>query len=179
MKFKKFVIIPILILVYVFSVKLFSHPQHPSFSNNFFYIPKGSLIEKIPIGDAVAVYVTRPYLLGLVRLPVQINEIKIGWMHNLFFNIFIPTLFLIFVFLEVINLKEGSKMKVDWKGVGKSLLVWIVVSLVIYLLSGSDSSIGIGFLIAYLEYKFRNKTLIPNEKPLETELEPKPKEKNK
>lgn len=150
MKYKKFIFIPVLIILYVLFVNEFVSLPIPSFLPKNYTKNEGIL--EIPIGDTITVYVTRPYLFGLVRLPIQINDLKLGWMHDIFFNFFIPSIFLIFIFIEFVNSKGGLKM-VDWKRIGKSLLIWIVTGIVLYIISGSDSSIGIGFLVAYLEYK--------------------------
>jgi len=45
-------------------------------------------------------------------------------------------------------------MRLDWKVLGKSFLIWVLVSFFLWIVSGDASAIVGGFIVAYLEYKF-------------------------
>lgn len=99
MKYKKFLIIPILIFFYLFFVVDFL------VNYNLVVFPKMITesfgpTEVIGIGETVSVVVTRPYLLGLVRLPVYTNAMgDIGIIHDAFFY-FVGILIVVFVVIE-------------------------------------------------------------------------------
>jgi len=65
--------------------------------------PSPSGGEVIGFGEAVGVMVTRPYLFGLIRLPVYTNTLgDISIYHDAFFY-FIVILTVIFIIIEVKN----------------------------------------------------------------------------
>lgn len=104
MKFKKFLIIPILIFLYLYFVVDFLVNFQPDV-----YLKPPPLyggVQTIGVGTAVSVFVTRPYLFGLIRLPVYTNAGYIGDIHDAFF-IFIGILTTIFITIELIKWRRG------------------------------------------------------------------------
>ena len=104
MKFKKFIIIPILIFIYIFFIVDLLVGYRPSvYSKNPPLLPGG---QTIGVGTAVSVFVTRPYLFGLFRLPVYTDGIGyIGDIHEAFFY-FIGILTVIFIVIELIKWRK-------------------------------------------------------------------------
>lgn len=101
MKFKKFLLVPILFIAYVYlwqSVlpSCLSQPvatQSPPSA--------GSPFEEIPIGESISVTVTRQYLFGMITLPAYFQSVgNIGHVHTYFFW-FLLILFVIFVLWEI------------------------------------------------------------------------------
>ena len=106
---KKFLIIPILIVAYIYFVNSMIQvvPQIISSPN---LSPSGGA-EVIGFGEAVGVMVTRPYLFGLIRLPVYTNTLgDISIYHEMFFY-FIVILTIIFIIIEVKSRKRVKKRK--------------------------------------------------------------------
>jgi len=105
MKFKKFLIIPILIFLYIFFVvDLLVNYKPDVYSKS---PPLFGGVQTIGVGTAVSVFVTRPYLLGLIRLPVYTDGIGyIGDIHDAFF-IFVGVLTVIFIVIELIKWRRG------------------------------------------------------------------------
>lgn len=101
MKYKKFLLIPILILVYIFFINFLVQ--------SVIIVPEGASaggeqssggILQIGIGASASVSVTRPYLFGLLELPVYTDTLgDISPLHNAFF-IFILVLIIIFIIIE-------------------------------------------------------------------------------
>jgi len=109
MRFKKFILIPIMIILYVLFIRYTFTEPIPQFEQAFKKV-YGGLIEEVPIGETVTVTVTRPYLFGLIRLPIQLNGLMIAWMHSIFFHVFIPLLTVIFIIIEVNNWRKRRKI---------------------------------------------------------------------
>ncbi|MFH1473842.1 MAG: hypothetical protein ABIE55_03010 [Candidatus Aenigmatarchaeota archaeon] len=153
---KKFLIIPVLIVAYVFFITIFS-------TVNFSSVPVGGSGgggEAIGLGESLSVSVTRAYFFGLVRLPTYSSAFGyIGLYHDLFFY-FIILLTVIFIIQEIKYKKKrrGAKMAKKENPINPMRIVMPVVwgfvfALVAYILSGDASSIVIGLLVVYLEYK--------------------------
>jgi len=108
---KKFLVIPILIIIYIFFVNTIVQMGIPSMSISG--ASKSASGEVVRIGQAIDVSVRRPYFFGLIYLPVYIDGVgDIGIYHDTFFSIiFILTIALIII--EVKNNKEikGRKTK--------------------------------------------------------------------
>ncbi len=102
MRFKKILIIPILLIAYiVFINRMVSGSLMPQFTTEEKQEASGAAV--IGVGESVSVFVTRPYLLGLIRLPVYTNNLGyIGTYHSLFFW-FLLFLTITFVIIEIIN----------------------------------------------------------------------------
>ena len=152
---KKFLLIPILIVAYVYFITIvstISFQASPDIA--------GVSGEVIGIGETLTVSVTRPYFFGLVRLPTYSNALGyIGIYHDIFFW-FILALTAIFIIQEVKYKKKRRGAKMAKKETNMNPMkfvmpvVWgIVFALVAYILSGDASSIAIGLLVMYLEYK--------------------------
>jgi hypothetical protein len=149
---KKFLIIPILIVAYVYFIIVLS-------TISFQSTPTGASGggEVIGIGESITVSVTRPYFFGLVRLPTYSPYLGyIGLYHDLFFY-FIIILTVIFIIQEIKYKKKGRGAKMAKKTNPLKFVmpvVWgIIFMLLAYILSGDASSIVIGLLVMYLEYK--------------------------
>ena len=105
MKYKKFLIIPVLIFIYIifvvdflvnYSPMVYSQPSTQPFLGG----------QIIGVGTAVSVSVIRPYLFGLIRLPVYSEGIGyIGNYHEAFFY-FIGILTVIFIVIELIKWRK-------------------------------------------------------------------------
>jgi hypothetical protein len=109
---KKFLLIPILIFIYIFSVDFLSQMSFESAS--FSEGSKSGTGEVLNIGHSIGVSVRRPYFFGLIYLPVYAESLgDIGIYHNIFFTlIFILTIALIII--EIKNRKgiKGRKTKI-------------------------------------------------------------------
>jgi hypothetical protein len=108
---KMFLIIPILIFAYIFLVDALSQMsfQMPTASE----ISKSGSGEVLNIGQAIGVSVRRPYLFGLIYLPVYIEGLgDIGIYHDAFFSV-VFILAAVLIIVEIKNRKEikGSKTK--------------------------------------------------------------------
>jgi len=105
MKFKKFLIIPVLIFIYIFFVVDLLVNYNPAVYSQPFLGPSGGG-QTIGVGMAVSVSVTRPYLLGLIRLPVYTDGLgDIGTYHEAFFG-FIAILTIILIVVELIQWRK-------------------------------------------------------------------------
>lgn len=153
---KKFLIIPVLVVAYIYLITVLS-------TITFQTAPSGASGgggETIGLGESLTVSVTRPYFFGLVRLPTYSSVLGyIGFYHDLFFY-FIIILTVTFIIQEVKYKKKrrGEKMAKKSTPMNPMKLVmpvvWgIVFALLAYILSGDASSIVIGLLVIYLEYK--------------------------
>ena len=157
---KKFLLIPVLIAAYVLFIGFIS--QVTVNSGQASQSMSGGTAQTIGVGDAVTVSVTRPYLFGLIRLPVYTSAFgNIGIMHDVFFY-FILALTVIFIIQEFkYNKRRGGKMakktvsNLDLKSLGMPIVWGIIFMFIAYILSGDASSIVIGLLVMYLEYKLR------------------------
>jgi hypothetical protein len=150
---KKFLAIPILIAAYVYFVMFLSTISIQSTPAG----GSGAAGEVIGIGETLTVSVTRSYFFGLVRLPTYSPLLGyIGFYHDLFFY-FIIILTVIFIIQETKYKKKGRGAKMAKKESPIRFVmpvVWgLVFMLLAYILSGDASSIVIGLLVMYLEYK--------------------------
>jgi hypothetical protein len=150
---KRFLIIPILIIAYVYFITLLSTITIQSAPEG----ASGGGGETIGFGESLTVSVTRPYFFGLVMLPTYSSVLGyIGLYHDLFFY-FIILLTVIFIIQEIKYKKKrrGAKMAKKQSPMRFVMpVVWgIVFALVAYILSGDASSIVAGLLVMYLEYK--------------------------
>jgi hypothetical protein len=150
---KKFLIIPVLIVAYIYFISVISTITFQSSAGT-----SGNVNgEIIGLGESLTISVTRPYFFGLVRLPTYSSMLGyIGFYHDLFFY-FIVILTVIFIIQEVKYKKKGRGTKMAKKQSPMKIVmpvVWgIVFSLIAYILSGDASSIVVGLLVMYLEYK--------------------------
>jgi len=153
---KKFILIPILIIAYIYFINFTSTMSLPSMQIGTTVSPPGGGGEAIGVGESVSVTVTRQYLFGLVRLPVYNQFGNIALYHDIFFY-FIIVLTVIFIIQEIKYKKKrrGTKMakKANWMSFVKAIVWGIVFALIAFILSGDASSIVIGLLVMYLEYK--------------------------
>ena len=101
MKYKKFLLIPILIFLYIFFINFLVQlvvivPEGPSTGEEQ---PSGGILQ-IGIGASASVGVTRPYFFGLLELPVYTDTLgDISPLNNTFF-IFILVLIITFIIIE-------------------------------------------------------------------------------
>jgi hypothetical protein len=105
---KKLLIIPILIFVYIFFVDIASQMN---FQETNYTVYKSTGAEILNIGQTIGVSVRRPYLFGLLYLPVYTDSLGyIGSYHDAFFA-FILILTIALILLEFKNRKgiKGSK----------------------------------------------------------------------
>ena len=157
---KKFLAIPVLVVAYIFFINFISQlspaavQAGPSVGNGG--------VQTIGVGDSVSISVMRPYFFGMVRLPVYSAAFgEISYMHDIF-TYFIIALTVIFIIQETKYKKKerGVKMakkasNIDLKGLGMPVVWGFIFALIAYILSGDASSIVIGLLVMYLEYKLR------------------------
>ena len=105
MKYKKFVLIPVLFFVYIFFVVDFLA------SFNFTTITQGfstsgGYVQTIGVGEGIGVSVMRPYFFGLITLPVYASSLgNIAGYHETFFW-FLGLLTTMFVLVEWRNTKN-------------------------------------------------------------------------
>jgi len=157
---KKFLIIPALIIAYVYFISVVSTITFQSAPSG----SSGGNGESIGLGESLTVSVTRSYFFGLVRLPTYSSMLGyIGFYHDLFFYLII-LLTVIFIIQEIKYKKKGRSKKMAKKSNPMNPMklvmpvVWgIVFALLAYILSGDSSSIVIGLLVMYLEYKLENR----------------------
>lgn len=111
---KKFLIIPILIFVYIFFINSLSQMsfQTPTSSES----SKGGSGEVVNIGQSIGVSVMRPYLFGLVYLPVYIDGLgDISVLHSAFFTL-IFILVIVLIIIEIRGRKQIKTRKSKRKG---------------------------------------------------------------
>lgn len=168
MRYKKFLLIPVVFIVLVFLYVNFIN----SFSSSTETVSQGSTASKsrtgevVGIGHAVTVKITRatkPYLFGLVDLPAHAQGIgSLTELHTIFFwSLYALTAILTSTF--IIIERRGIEMKSSWseKGksgiwmkLGKAVGIGALFALVSFLISGDASSLPLGLLVAYLEFRF-------------------------
>ncbi len=167
MRFVEFLIIPLLIVGYLFFVDFIvaNNVSVPGISQVDQFSSPGAT--EVKFGEALSVVAMRPYFNGLIRLPTYTGSLGyIGWMHDLFFN-FVMLLAVSFVafeiYLTIRGKKEVSYMKnnwnssqtrsFDWMRLAKAAAAGIVFWIAAAMLSGDTASIALGLLVAYLEYR--------------------------
>lgn len=100
MKYKKFLLIPVLIVAYVFFIDLLVESASFAPSETTEEGQPSGAMQPIGVTASASVSVTRPYLFGLLELPVYISGLgDISSLHNAFF-IFMFFLTVIFVVIE-------------------------------------------------------------------------------
>jgi len=110
MKYKKFLLIPVLFYFYLFFVVSILASFNPSvYSHAAKSVGVGG-VQTIGIGQAVSVSVIRPYFFGMIRLPVYTTYLgNIGGIHQTFFNLLI-LMTLAFAVIEWKNIGTGISM---------------------------------------------------------------------
>ena len=109
MRFKKILIIPLLFFAYIWMINaLFINPS-PKISQGGGQDAPGAAV--IGVGEGISVLVTRPYLFGIIRLPVYTNTVGyIGSLHTMFFY-FLGILAVVFIVIEIINRRSRKWQK--------------------------------------------------------------------
>ena len=112
MRLLKYLLIPVFIVGYLFFINSLA-AYNPSF---------GSPVEKtnapgteiIGVSDTVTVSVTRPYVFGLIRLPVYNSGFgDVSIFHNIFFN-FIFILLAAFIIIDIVQWRRRKWTK-SWR----------------------------------------------------------------
>jgi hypothetical protein len=108
---KRFLAIPVLILAYIFLIDVLSQMDFSDINSNEM-IESGGMA-RVGFGQSISVYVTRPYLFGLIRLPVYSENMGyIGDYHDAFFMfIFVLTIALIVTEFKHKKDIKGKKTK--------------------------------------------------------------------
>lgn len=181
MRFKKFLLIPALVFIYVFFiVDMLVNYSPTSVAETTTTTPSGGG-QPIGVSESVSVYVTRPYFFGLIRLPVYTNYIGyIGGYHEMFFYS-MGALTVIFIvlefFVDIVWGRDVGKSRIErvetrmettkWRGtkmrgglrikdLAKAIGIGAVFGFVLYLLTTDGGvSVGLGLLMMYLEYKLK------------------------
>ena len=178
MRYKKFLLIPILFFLLILGYVSFIN----SLSNGTTTIREVSNVEKssggevIGVGEAVSVHITRAtssYLFGFVNLPVSIQGLgNLSTLHTIFFwSLYtsIIVLTIIFIIIErrnvnmVKNIMVKNTMKSSpkttfarsgiWMKLAKAIGIGALFTLVAYMISGDTASLPLGLLVAYLEFR--------------------------
>ena len=167
MRFVEFLIIPLLIVGYLFFVDFIvaNNVSVPGISQLDQVSSPGAT--EVKFGEALSVVAMRPYFNGLIRLPTYTGSLGyIGWMHDFFFNLVI-LLTVSFAIFEIYVTIKGEKKEVNymktwssaqtkgfnWMRLAKAAAAGIVFWIVAAMLSGDTASIALGLLVAYLEYR--------------------------
>lgn len=170
MRFKKFLLIPLafLLLVFLYSAVINSLSTNATLVKGDYSVSKTERGEVIGVGQAVSVQVSRakhPYMFGLVSLPAYIDGIgNISTLNTVFFGfsgaiaILLTTVFVIIERRSTNMSKfQGGRAFLDkssiWKRIGKAAGVGAVFAFVSYIISGDASSMALGLLVAYLEFR--------------------------
>ncbi len=168
MKYKKFLLIPAIFFLLVFLYVNFIN----SLASTIETVRQSSSAEKVTrgevigVGQAVSVQVTRAtksYLFGLVDLPAYAQGIgTLTGLHTAFFwslYALAGILTIVFIIIE----RSGVQMKSPWSGkiksgvwgkLAKAIGVGALFALIAFLISGDASSLPLGLLVAYLEFRF-------------------------
>lgn len=170
MKYKKFFLIPVVFFFLVFFYANFINSISYYVGSARYDPEAGKSIrgEVIGIGQAVSVQVTRatkPYLFGLVDLPGYaqgIGNLTI-WHTAFFWSLYalMGILTAIFIIIERGSLnmvkpqwdKSASGNKTIWVRLGKAVGIGALFALAAFLISGDTSSLPLGLLVAYLEFR--------------------------
>jgi len=175
MKYKKFLLLPLLVFIYVFFIVDLLVNFNPGALYTTLYttttVPQGGG-QPVGVGESVSVVVERPYFFGLIRLPVYTNYIGyIGDYHQAFFY-FIVALTIIFIILEFLERRKSAKFAKKYeqperrntnmkggdliKTLAKAIGLGAVFGFVTYILSADGGvSVGIALLLMYLEFKLK------------------------
>lgn len=115
MGLRKFLLIPVLVILYLTIGITFLMRFNIGVGNEADLNPY-STGEQIGMGEKVVISVTRPYLLGLIRLPIHSEAIgDISWVHHMFFT-FIGVMTVAFAFMEF----SGFQIKLKDKAVSQN-----------------------------------------------------------
>jgi len=170
MRYKKFLLIPVIFFILVLGYIIFinSLAYNSELVRQSSTSSKSEAGEVIGVGQAVAVKITRatkPYLFGLVNLPAYAQGVgNLTVWHTVFFW-FLYALTGILTTIFIIIERGSSKMvKVQWgKSGGDNKNIWVrlvkaigvgaLFALVSFLISGDTSSLPLGLLVAYLEFR--------------------------
>ncbi|MBI3413071.1 MAG: hypothetical protein HY051_03260 [Candidatus Aenigmarchaeota archaeon] len=163
MRLEKFLLIPVILVIltwgYLFFVdQLVAGRISAVDSGN---PQKSGSGEVIGLGTAVSVQVTRQYLFGLLRLPVYAAGIgDISSMHALFFLLLVAVAVLLTVMVIIIERRSLTMVRTQfpgsgsvWVRFGKALGIGALFAFVAFIISGDGSSLPLGLLVAYLEYR--------------------------
>lgn len=110
MKYKKFLLIPVLLFIYIFFVVDLLVNFNPTIYSPTTTAPSGGG-QEVGVGQSISVLVTRPYFFNLIRLPVYTDYGYIGHYHQAFFY-FIGVLTVLFIIIELRNWKSTRVKKV-------------------------------------------------------------------
>jgi hypothetical protein len=110
---KKLLIPVILIFLYIFLINSLSQMSFQAPTN--VEGSKSGSGEVIDIGQSIGVSVMRPYLFGLIYLPVYVEGLgDIGLIHNAFFA-FVFILAIALIIIEIKNRKDIKARKIKRK----------------------------------------------------------------
>jgi hypothetical protein len=116
MRFKKFILIPLLFFLYVFVLADILASINPVEFYSTIWITSGGL-QPVGVGDAVGIMVTRGYLFGLMRLPVYTSFLgDISGIHNAFF-LSLGALTAVLIAMEYSNFKNPRPKKSAVSGI--------------------------------------------------------------
>lgn len=170
MRFGRFILIPIILLLLIFGYARLMN----SLANSTIGISQSPSSEKsaageiIGVGQAVSVQITRatkPYLFGLIYLPSYAQGIgELETLHTVFFSLLcVLTIILIVIFIIIErrdakmppSIREAQILNKPnvWIRLGKAIGIGALFALVSYILSGNSVSLPLGLLIAYLEFR--------------------------
>lgn len=183
MKYKKFLIIPALLFFYLFFVVDVMLSYSPSTVTSAETVQSSDGVQPIGVGEAISVTVTRPYLFGLITLPVYTSGLgNIGVYHDAFFW-FLGLLTVAFVFMEWRNsvaeknaygvaafkrayvLERKTMAKTTFGGIdamallkafGVGIAFGVIAWFVSTLLGDTGAITALALLVMYLEYKLRH-----------------------
>lgn len=172
MRHKKFLLIPaiFILLVFLYANFINSLSENAEVVKESSTVSKSSSGEAIGVGQAVSVKVTRaakPYLFGLVNLPAYAQGIgALTTLHTMFFwslytfAILLSAVFLIIERRDVNMVKAQNLWKAGdgntWLRLGKAVGIGALFALAAFLISGDNSSLALGLLVAYLEFRHRS-----------------------
>ena len=183
MKYKKFILIPALLFFYLFFIVDMLAGFSPVSTPTTETVPVGgSGVQPIGVGEGVSVSVTRPYLFGLIRLPVYSSGLgNIGVYHDAFFW-FLGLLTVAFVVIEwrtsvaekrsygmprmktFYALEETKMAKTtlggfNWMSLLKALGIGVAFGVVAWfiatLLGDTGAITAAALLVMYLEYRMK------------------------
>ena len=168
MRYKKFLLIPVVFIIFVFVYASFinslgNYKETVRESSNAQKIGEA---EVIGVGQAVSVQViraTKPYLFGLVNLPTYAQGYgNLATLHAVFFwSLYAITIILttVFIIIERRNVKMPATSKHVparqnlWMRLAKSIGIGAVFALVAFIISDNSASLALGLLVAYLEFR--------------------------
>lgn len=112
MWFLKYLVIPVLIIGYLFFIN--SLPSYNQSSGSSAEKSNAPGTETIGVSDTVTVSVIRPYAFGLVKLPVYKSIFgDVSVLHSIFFD-FIFILTAAFIIIDIVQWRRGKWTK-SWR----------------------------------------------------------------